>query len=145
MIKQRGSPERCPSGIEGFDEISGGGFPKNRLHLVHGDPGVGKTTLAMQFLLQGKAQGESCLYITLSETAEELQAVAASHGWKLEGLHLFDLSSVDELLKAESQNTLFSPAEVELNQTTDLLLREIARTQPVRVVFDSLSELRLLA
>jgi circadian clock protein KaiC len=145
MIKQRASPERCPSGIEGFDDISGGGFPKNHLHLVHGDPGVGKTTLAMQFLFRGKAEGEPCLYITLSETADELQGVAASHGWKLEGIHLFDLSAVGELLKGDSQNTLFHPAEVELAQTTDLLLREIARIQPARVVFDSLSELRLLA
>jgi circadian clock protein KaiC len=146
MSKDRTTqPERCRSGIEGLDDILGGGFPRNRLHLVHGHPGVGKTTLALQFLLQGKAEGETCLYITLSETAEELLAVAQSHGWNLEGLHLFDLSSVDELLKAESQNTLFHPSEVELSQTADLILREIARLQPTRVVFDSLSELRLLA
>jgi len=139
------SPERCRSGIEGLDDILGGGFPRNRLHLVHGLPGVGKTTLAMQFLLQCKKENEKCLYITLSETAEELQAVASSHGWDLNGIELFDLSSVDELLKAESQNTLFHPAEVELSQTADMILREITRIQPARVVFDSLSELRLLA
>lgn len=139
------APERCRSGIEGLDDILGGGFPRNRLHLVHGQPGVGKTTLALQFLLHGRDENEKCLYITLSETSEELQAVAASHGWKLDGIHLFDLSSVDELLKAESQNTLFHPSEVELGQTADMLLREVARVQPTRVVFDSLSELRLLA
>jgi len=145
MSAKNGSPERCRSGIEGLDDILGGGFPRNRLHLIHGHPGVGKTTLALQFLLQGKKEGEKCLYITLSETSEELQAVAASHGWNLEGIHLFDLSSVDDLLKMESQNTLFHPSEVELSQTADMLLKEIARVQPVRVVFDSLSELRLLA
>jgi circadian clock protein KaiC len=145
MSKVNGIPERCQSGIEGLDDILGGGFPRNRLHLVHGHPGVGKTTLALQFLLEGKRQGEKCLYITLSETSEELLSVAASHGWDLGGIHLFDLSSVDELLKAESQNTLFHSSEVELGQTAEMLLREIARVQPTRVVFDSLSELRLLA
>ena len=145
MSKKAGTPDRCRSGIEGLDDILGGGFPRNRLHLVHGHPGVGKTTLALQFLLQGKRENEKCLYITLSETSEELQAVASSHGWDLSNIHLFDLSSVDDLLKAESQNTLFHPSEVELGQTAELLLREIARVQPTRVVFDSLSELRLLA
>ena len=145
MNKATTSSERCRSGTGGLDDILGGGFPRNRLHLIHGHPGVGKTTLAMQFLLQGKKDNEKCLYITLSETAEELLAVAASHGWDLKGIDLFDLSSADEILKAEVQNTLFHPSEVELSQTADLILREISRLQPARVVFDSLSELRLLA
>ena len=145
MTRPKTFPERCQSGIPGLDDILGGGFPRNRLHLIHGSPGVGKTTLAMRFLLQGKVENEKCLYITLSETSEELLAVAQSHGWDLSGIELFDLSSVDEILKAESQNTLFHPSEVELSQTADLILREITRIQPTRVVFDSLSELRLLA
>ena len=131
--------------MDGLDDILGGGLPGNRLHLIHGPPGVGKTTLAMQFLLQGKAEKEKCLYITLSETAEELLAVAHAHGWDLNDIAVFDLSSVDEMLKAEAQNTLFHPSEVELSQTMDMILREISRAQPTRVVFDSLSELRLLA
>jgi circadian clock protein KaiC len=145
MTTAKNTPERCPSGIEGLDDILGGGVPRNRLHLIHGPPGVGKTTLAMQFLLHGKAQNEKCLYITLSETSEELLAVAQAHGWDWSGIGLFDLSSVDEMLRAESQNTLFHPSEVELSQTVDMILKEISRTQPTRVVFDSLSELRLLA
>ena len=145
MSNAKRVPERCRAGVEGLDDILGGGFPRNRLHLIHGQPGVGKTTLAMQFLLRGKAENEKCLYITLSETSEELLAVAAAHGWDWSGIALFDLSSVDEMLRAESQNTLFHPAEVELSQTADMILREISRTQPTRVVFDSLSELRLLA
>ncbi len=145
MIKQKASPERCRTGIEGLDDILGGGLPKNRLHLVHGDPGVGKTTLAMRFLLQGIAEDEKCLYITLSETKEELEGVAASHAWNIERIETLELSAVDERIKAETQNTLFHPSEVELTHTIDMILREIARVQPTRVVFDSLSELRLLA
>lgn len=137
--------ERCSTGILGLDDILDGGFPKNRLHLVQGDPGVGKTTLAMQFLLEGLANGERGLYITLSETADELKSVAVSHGWSLDGLTLFELSAIESKLGPQSQTTLLHPSEVELSQTSELILKQIEEADPQRVVFDSLSELRLLA
>lgn len=132
-------------GIEGLDDILGGGLPRNRLYLVQGDPGVGKTTLALQFLLEGVKQGETGLYITLSETKEELEVVAESHGWDLRKINLFELSAVTESLKGEANNTFFHPSEVELNRTTKALLDEVKRVKPLRVVFDSLSEMRMLA
>jgi len=133
------------TGIPGLDDVLGGGMPRNRLYLVQGDPGVGKTTLALQFLIEGVQQGERVLYITLSETQQELEGVSASHGWSLEGIDLFELSAVEELLKEESQQSVFHPAEIELNETTKSLLEVVDRINPKRVVFDSLSELRLLA
>ncbi|MBV9865323.1 MAG: AAA family ATPase [Abitibacteriaceae bacterium] len=133
------------TGIEGLNNVLQGGLPRHRLYLVQGDPGVGKTTLALQFLLAGVKKGERGLYITLSETKEELLAVAESHGWSLEGLDIFELVANEEQLKAEALNTLFHPAEVELTEVTQTLLDEAERVQPSRIVFDSLSELRLLA
>src|ERR1700744_3613987 len=135
----------CTMGIEGLDDILGGGLPRNRLYLVQGDPGVGKTTLALQFLLEGAKNGEKVLYITLSETKEELEVVAQSHGWNLDAIHLFELSAVTEKLQDETNNTFFHPSEVELNRTTQALLDEVGRVKPSRVVFDSLSEMRMLA
>lgn len=136
---------RCAFGIEGIDEVLGGGLPRNRLYLIQGDPGTGKTTLALQFLLEGVKAGESGLYITLSETKEELEMVADSHGWDLDKIHLFELSSMEAAFKGEAENTFFHPSEVELNRTTQTLLDEVERVKPVRVVFDSLSEMRMLA
>lgn len=130
---------------KGLDEILGGGLPRNRVYLIQGDPGVGKTTLALQFLLEGVRRGETGLYITLSETQEELGMVAESHGWDLEKIHLFELSSMEESLKGETESTFFHPSEVELNRTTKVLLDEVERVRPARVVFDSLSEMRMLA
>src|SRR5258708_23441406 len=138
-------PLKCSTGIEGLDDIMGGGFPRNRLYLVQGDPGVGKTTLALQYLLEGVRQQERGLYITLSETKEELLEVAGSHGWSLDGFAVMELSAIENELLQEAQNTLFHPSEVELNRTTKLVLDEVKKTKPVRVVFDSLSEMRLLA
>lgn len=138
------SGSRATTGIPGLDEILGGGFPSNRLLLVQGDPGVGKTTLGLQFLLAGVQAGESALYITLSETKEELLAVAASHHWSLEGVTIFELP-VSDVLSPDEENTLFHPSEVELAETTKALLDEIERVRPSRVVLDSLSEIRLLA
>ena len=106
---------------------------------------MGKTTLALQFLLEGKRQQETGLYITLSETKEELLEVAKSHGWSLEGISLLELSALEGELLQEAQNTLFHPSEVELNRTTQLVLDEVEKTKPARLVFDSLSEMRLLA
>jgi circadian clock protein KaiC len=135
----------CPTGTPGLDEILGGGLPANRIYLIQGNPGVGKTTLALQFLLEGKRRGERGLYITLSETREELEAVAESHGWSLDGIDLFELSTLEEQLGVNATSTFFHPSEVELNRTTQALLKEVDRINPVRLVFDSLSELRLLA
>jgi circadian clock protein KaiC len=135
---------KAATGIEGLDDVLGGGFPRDRIFLIQGDPGVGKTTLALQFLREGARAGESCLYITLSETKEELFAVAESHGWDLDGLNVFELP-VAEGLATDDDNTLFHPSEVELAELTKTLLDEIQRTRPARIVFDSLSEIRLLA
>lgn len=136
--------KRVATGIEGLDYILRGGLPPGRLYLVHGDPGVGKTTLALQFLLEGARLGEKGLYITLSETKEELLAVADSHGWSLDGLSIFELTALQQAKTSEPQSIL-DPSEVELEETMDLLLKEVEKGKPVRVVFDSLSELRLLA
>src|SRR3954470_23095224 len=129
------SSERAATGIAGLDEGLGVGLPLNRLYLLQGDPGVGKTTLALQFLLEGARAGESCLYVTLSETREELQAVAASHGWSLDKLVMFELPMSDGL-DPQEENTLFHPSEVELAETTKLLVDEIERVKPTRLVFD---------
>jgi circadian clock protein KaiC len=137
--------QKCKSGVAGLDDILGGGLPSTCIYLVEGSPGVGKTTLAMQFLLEGTRNGESCLYLTLSETKEELEAVAASHGWDLGGISIIELSAAERLIGANRSSTLFHPGEMELAQLTRLLLDEVSRTQPVRVVLDSLSEMRLLA
>jgi circadian clock protein KaiC len=136
---------RISTGNRGLDMILRGGLPPKRLYLVEGSPGAGKTTFALQFLLDGVARGEPCLYITLSETKEELHAVAASHGWDLAGIDLFELASADEALgSARDQSVLYS-WEVELGETVKLIEDEVERINPRRVVFDSLSEMRLLA
>jgi len=139
------SSARVSTGIEGLDHILGGGLPAARFHLVQGDPGSGKTTLGLQFLLEGMRRGEGVLYVTLSETREELRSVAESHGWDVSALPVFELAAGVEYLNLAEQNSLFEPSEVELAEITRALLAEIARVNPVRVVFDSLSELRLLA
>src|SRR5215813_1841317 len=108
----------CPTGVPGLDHVLSGGLPVGGLYLVEGEPGAGKTTLALQFLLEGAQRGEKGLYITLSETREELQQVAQSHGWSLDGLSVFDLSAADQQVKAESSHTFFHPSEVELNRLT---------------------------
>lgn len=138
-------PVRAATGIEGIDYILGGGFPINRMYLLEGDPGAGKTTMALQFLLEGARQGEPGVYATLSETEEELRDVAASHGWSLDGVTICELQTAEESLKADSQYTLFHPSEVELSETTRAVLDTVERVKPLRVVFDSLSEMRLLA
>src|SRR5688572_9409278 len=134
---------KCSSGVPGLDDVLGGGLPRNCLHLIEGNPGVGKTTLAMQFLLEGLRQGEKCLYITLSETKRELEAVAQSHEWDLAGLTIIELSAVERTIGKGT--TLFQSAEVELTQLTKMLMEEIRRSKPSRVVLDSLSEMRMLA
>lgn len=137
--------ERCATGVPGLDNVTSGGLPRNCLYLVEGNPGAGKTTLSLQFLLEGRRAGESGLYVTLSETKDELDAVAASHGWSLDGITVIELSAIDRLVGGKASGTLFHPAEVELTQLTKLLVDEIERTRPKRLVVDSLSEMRLLA
>jgi circadian clock protein KaiC len=136
---------RMATGISGLDNILCGGLAANRLYLVDGNPGVGKTTLALQFLLEGARLGERCLYVTLSETKDELDSVAESHGWSLEGIDIIELSQIEQSLSAKAQNTLFQPAEVELANLSRLLTTEFDRVAPARMVLDSLSEMRLMA
>src|SRR5262245_35076622 len=131
-------------GIPGLDELLRGGLTADRMYLVQGDPGTGKTTLAMQLLMAGRQRGESCLYVTLSETTNELCAVATSHGWSLDGIELFQLPASDSPA-AQDDYTLYHPSEVELTETVEAMLSVVERTRPARVVFDSLSEMRLLA
>jgi circadian clock protein KaiC len=133
------------TGIQGLDEVLGGGLTRERLYLIEGPPGAGKTTIALQFLLEGSRLGESGLYITLSETEQELRSVAASHGWSLAGAHIFEVIPNQDALRGEQQYTVFHPAEVELTGTTRAVRDTVDRLKPTRVVFDSLSELRLLA
>lgn len=134
------------SGDPAFDNILGGkGFVANHVYLVEGTPGSGKTTLALQFLLDGARRGERVLYVTLSETKEELRAGAASHGWSLDGVNIYELLDPSAALEPDTQYTMFQPSEVELNETANAVLAEIERINPTRVVFDSLSEMRLLA
>ena len=134
---------RARTGIAGLDKVLGGGLPRDHLYLIDGDPGTGKTTLALQFLLEGGAAGERGLYVTLSETADELRATAVSHGWSLESIEIFELAGAEEI-DAETY-TLFHPAEIELSRTVETVLAVVERVAPSRVVFDSLSEMRLMA
>ena len=137
---------RVSSGIAGLDHVLGGGFPYDRVYLIEGDPGSGKTTLGLQFLREGLRRDEKVLYVTLSETLSELTAVAESHGWTLDGMAIHELStSTDKAFKPDDQYTFFHPSEVELGETTKAVLAEVERVNPTRVVFDSLSEMRLLA
>lgn len=139
------APDSISTGIEGLDETLGGGFTPHRLYLLEGEPGSGKTTMGLQFLLDGVRCGETVLYVTLSETRNELIEAAASHGWSLDGIHLHELLPMGDQLDPESQYTMFHPSEVELGETTNRMLQEVERLQPTRVVFDSLAEIRLLA
>lgn len=137
--------ERYATGIAGLDDILGGGLARNHLYLVEGDPGTGKTTIAMQFLLEGVRRGQKGLYITLSESKAELLEIADSHGWSLDGIEIFEIVPDEAQLKPDAQYTVFKPSEIEMSDTTNAVIAEVERLQPARVVFDSLSELRLLA
>jgi circadian clock protein KaiC len=146
-VQKAAGPEnhKVATGVPGLDDILKGGLPPCRLYLLQGAPGAGKTTLALQFLLTGANAGEKVLYISLSETREEIEEVAVSHGWSLDGVEIVELSAMEHQLAAQAQNTLFHPSEVELSETTGMLLDAVDRIRPTRLAFDSLSELRLLS
>ena len=132
-------------GISGLDDILAGGLERDRLYLLEGNPGTGKTTAAMSFLMAGAARGERCLYITLSETEEELRGTARSHEWSLEGIDLFELVPPESLLDEQQQQSLLYSSDLELGETTRMIFESVEKVQPRRVVIDSLSEIRLLA
>jgi circadian clock protein KaiC len=137
--------DRVSTGIPGLDAVLCGGLDPDRLYLVEGEPGTGKTTLALQFLLEGARYGERGLYVTLSESERELQLVAKRHGWTLDKISLFELVPPEATLDPEKELTIFHPAELELSETSKLIFDRVREVEPVRVVFDSLSEMRLLA
>ena len=136
--------ELATTGIAGLDDVLGGGLTRNRIYLVMGDPGVGKTTLGLHFLREGARLGERVLYIALSETRDEIEAVAESHGWSLEGIDIFEYSAATKLHDTD-ESTLFHPSEVELGEATRTMMEAVERVNPQRVVIDSLAEVRLLA
>ncbi len=136
---------RCRSGVPGLDEVLIGGLIAERMYLLDGNPGAGKTTLAVQFLMEGARAGERCLYVTLSETALELKAAAASHGWSLGGIDIVELIVDEGALEGDAQLTMLHASEVELSDTTRKLVAALDKFNPTRLVVDSLSELRLLA
>jgi circadian clock protein KaiC len=134
-----------PTGVPGFDDVLSGGYAANRAHLIEGRPGSGKTTLGLQFLLEGVKRGETCLYITLSESKRELLSVAARHGWSLDGIEIFELVPPELSLDPKQQQSLVYASDLELGETVRMALEAMERVKPSRVVFDSLSEIRLLS
>jgi len=141
----RDTEKRISSGISGLDDILGGGFPEDRIYLVEGQPGTGKTTLALQFLLDAVHCGQKVIYVTLSETKDELTQAAKTHGWNLDGIMFHELEKGSKGKESAKEYTFFHPADVELTETTERICQEVAQLKPTRVVFDSLSEMRLLA
>lgn len=133
------------TGIDGLDDVLGGGLTANRLYLIEGNPGSGKTTLALRWLLHGNEIGQPGLYVTLSETRRELLAVAKSHGWSLDGMNVLELVAPESELEPDNQTAMFQPVELEMSITTKAILTEVERIRPKRIVIDSLSEMRLLA
>src|SRR6201984_3082291 len=138
-------PARISTGSAGLDDILCGGLDAERMYLYEGRPGTGKTTLALQFLIEGVRQGERVLYIALSESEAELRLVAKRHGWTLDRVDIFELVPPETTLDPERELTILHPAEMELSETTNLVLDRVSQLNPTRVIFDSLSELRLLA
>jgi circadian clock protein KaiC len=145
LISQSKAPDEAATGVAGLDDILAGGLARNRVYLLEGSPGTGKTTASLQFLLSGALQGERGLYITLSETDEELRASAASHGWSLNAIEIFELVPPESLLDEQQQQSLLYSSDLELGETTRLVFEAVERVKPSRVVIDSLSEIRLLA
>jgi circadian clock protein KaiC len=141
-----GSSRKAATGIEGLDNILGGGLTRGRINVLEGNPGTGKTTIAMRFLLQGAEEGEPGLYITPSETEEELRESGASHGWEIgEGVTIFELVPPESLLDETQQQSLLYSSDLELGETTRRIFDVVEELKPSRIVIDSLSEIRLLA
>ncbi len=136
---------RITTGIPTLDQILGGGLPQHRMYVVEGDPGAGKTTLALQFLIEAARLKEKCLYVTLSESAAELREVAASHGWSLDGIDLLELDLLADRFQQDANYTVYHPSDVELTETTKYIRAEVERLNPARAVLDSVSELRILS
>ena len=151
MNERRGAAELLQdagpvsSGLPALDYILRGGFAFNRVHLIEGEPGAGKTTLGLQFLIEGQSKGERCLYITLSEGRDELINVAHTHGWNIDGIEIFELVPPELSLDPEREQSILYASDLELGETVRLVMDEVERVGPARVVFDSLSEIRLLA
>ncbi len=143
--REDGGAEPAGAGVEGLDDILAGGFDRGRSYLLEGDPGTGKTTLALQFLLEGQRRGERCLYITMSETEDELSAAAASHGWSLAAGTIFELVPPESLLDEQQQQSLLYSSDLELGEATRRIFAAVEDVDPHRLVLDSLSEIRLLA
>lgn len=139
------STELALTGVHGLDDILAGGLTRGRAFLLEGSPGTGKTTIATQFLREGAARGEKCLYVTLSETEDEMRDSARSHSWDLAGIDLFELVPPESLLDEEQQQSLLYSSDLELGETTRRIFDAFERVKPDRVVLDSLSEIRLLA
>jgi circadian clock protein KaiC len=140
------SDDKAKTGVSGLDDVLGGGLSRGHVFLVEGEPGAGKTTIALQFLMEGAASGERCLYITLSETEKELRDSAASHGWTLpQQIEIYELAPPESLLDGQQQQSLLYSSDLELGETTRQIFEVMERAQPQRVVLDSLSEIRLLA
>jgi circadian clock protein KaiC len=145
MQTKTGLDADAATGVAGLDDILCGGLARNRIYLLEGSPGTGKTTAALSFLRVGADAGERALYITLSETEEELRDTASSHGWSLEGVDIFELVPPESLLDEKQQQSLLYSSDLELGETTRLIFETVERQRPMRVVIDSLSEIRLLA
>ena len=133
------------TGIPGLDNVLNGGLPRGHFFLVEGEPGAGKTTLGLQFLMAGRDSGESVLYVTLSESEREIQKVARSHGWSLDGISIYEFMPAEDALRPEQQYSAFHPADVEFQDSMQNILDRAERASPTRIVLDSLSEIRLLA
>jgi circadian clock protein KaiC len=140
-----GDSDAVPTGSEPLDYILGGGYARGHIHLLEGSPGCGKTTLGLQFLMEGRDRGEATLYITLSESRDELLHAAATHGWNLDGIEIFELVPPELSLDPEREQSIVYASDLELGETVRMVIDEIERLSPSRVVFDSLSEIRLLS